>query len=236
MKTLPETQRRTPRRTRGSSAASCPPSRRAAHRGCRSRARARRRRGRGRRAGARRSRRSGSTNCGKNARKKSAVFGLRMFTTAPCRNSFPVGAARISGSPGSTRGHERPDAEKDQVGGARVLDDVERDRRGHDQRGQADRGGGDVDERAEVDAEHRHEPRRPALLDAAGDDVEHRRSGHEQQRNSRDDEHPSVVGVGDHELSFSRTRSLTTFGFALPWVSRITAPTKKPSRPSLPPR
>ena len=36
--------------------------------------------------------------------------------------------------------------------------------------------------------------------------------------------------------SFSRRRSLTTFGFALPPVSFITWPTKKPSRPSLPPR
>jgi hypothetical protein len=30
--------------------------------------------------------RSGSTNWGKNVRKKRAVFGLRTFTTAPCVN------------------------------------------------------------------------------------------------------------------------------------------------------
>jgi len=36
--------------------------------------------------------------------------------------------------------------------------------------------------------------------------------------------------------SFSRRRSLTTFGFAFPPVSFITCPTKKPSSPSFPPR
>src|SRR5262249_41563333 len=39
-----------------------------------------------------------------------------------------------------------------------------------------------------------------------------------------------------HPASFSRTSSLTTFGFALPFVSFITCPTKNPSRPSLPAR
>ena len=32
--------------------------------------------------------RSGSTNCGRNARKKSAVFGLRTFTSTPCPNTL----------------------------------------------------------------------------------------------------------------------------------------------------
>ena len=36
--------------------------------------------------------------------------------------------------------------------------------------------------------------------------------------------------------SFSRRRSLTTFGFAFPPVSFITCPTKNPSSPSFPPR
>ncbi len=39
-----------------------------------------------------------------------------------------------------------------------------------------------------------------------------------------------------HELSFSRTSSLTARASALPPSSFITWPTKKPSRPSLPPR
>jgi len=43
------------------------------------------------------------------------------------------------------------------------------------------------------------------------------------------------LGVADYR-SFSRTRSLTTRGSALPFVSFITWPTKKPSNPSLPPR
>src|SRR2546421_422099 len=44
-----------------------------------------------------------------------------------------------------------------------------------------------------------------------------------------------LVRLVDHAFSFSRRRSLTTFGFAFPPVSFITCPTKKPSRPSLPP-
>jgi MFS family permease len=36
--------------------------------------------------------------------------------------------------------------------------------------------------------------------------------------------------------NFSRSSRFTTFGSAFPFVSRITAPTKKPSTPSLPPR
>src|SRR4029079_11857692 len=44
-----------------------------------------------------------------------------------------------------------------------------------------------------------------------------------------------LVRLPDHAFSFSRSRSLTTFGLALPFVSFIPWPTKKPSRPSLPP-
>jgi hypothetical protein len=36
--------------------------------------------------------------------------------------------------------------------------------------------------------------------------------------------------------NFSRSSRVTTFGSAFPFVSRITAPTKNPSTPSLPPR
>ena len=39
-----------------------------------------------------------------------------------------------------------------------------------------------------------------------------------------------------HACSFSRSSRLTTFGSALPCVSFITWPTRKPSTPSLPPR
>ncbi len=39
-----------------------------------------------------------------------------------------------------------------------------------------------------------------------------------------------------HARSFSRTSSLTARAFALPPVSFITWPTKKPSKPSFPPR
>jgi hypothetical protein len=49
-------------------------------------------------------------------------------------------------------------------------------------------------------------------------------------------EAPPLDQVYEFELSFARTSSLTTRGSALPWVSFITCPTKKPSRPSLPPR
>jgi hypothetical protein len=45
-----------------------------------------------------------------------------------------------------------------------------------------------------------------------------------------------LLYLGVAAPSFSRRRSLTTRGSALPPVSFITWPTKKPSRPSLPPR
>jgi hypothetical protein len=45
-----------------------------------------------------------------------------------------------------------------------------------------------------------------------------------------------LLYVGVTEPSFSRRRSLTTRGSALPPDSRITWPTKNPSSPSLPPR
>ena len=46
----------------------------------------------------------------------------------------------------------------------------------------------------------------------------------------------TVVGSPAQALSFSRSRSLTTRGFALPRVSFMTCPTRKPSSPSLPAR
>ena len=47
---------------------------------------------------------------------------------------------------------------------------------------------------------------------------------------------PSLVRARAYGASRSRTSRLTTLGSALPPVSRITWPTKKPSTPSLPPR
>ena len=71
-------------------------------------------------------------NCGRKARKKSAVFGLSTFTTAPRMN------ARRSGSRGRLDGEalvaaeQRAHAEIDEVRSAGVLDHAEGDRRGHD--------------------------------------------------------------------------------------------------------
>jgi hypothetical protein len=80
----------------------------------------------------------------------------------------------------------RPD--DDQVRGAEVLDDVERDRGGGEQRGEADRRRGDVDERPRRDPGHRGDARPAAVGDALRDDVEHRRPGHDEQQERGTDE------------------------------------------------
>ena len=53
------------------------------------------------------------------------------------------------------------------------------------ERREPDRRRGHVDEPADGDAERRDEPGEPAAVDALGDDVEHRRAGHDDQRERR---------------------------------------------------
>ena len=123
----------------------------------------------------------------------------------------------------------------DQVGGARVLDDLEGDGRAKEQRREPDRGEHDVDEPARSDPRCRREPGDPAAVDRLRDDVDHRGARDDREQERRHGEERERVRLGDHDLSFSRTRSLTTFGFALPAVFCMTWPTKNPRRPSLPP-
>ena len=67
-------------------------------------------------------------------------------------------------------------AEIEQVGGSGVPDDGEGGGRGGDQPGQAGGGGERIRERAGLDAEHRHDARGAALVEAARDDVDDRRA------------------------------------------------------------
>ena len=84
--------------------------------------------------------RFGSTNCGRKARKKSAVFGLSTFTTTPWAKT-PASARRAVASDAADglTVEQLPDPEVDEVGGAGVLDDAEGDRRRDDERRQPDR-------------------------------------------------------------------------------------------------
>jgi molybdopterin-binding protein len=87
-------------------------------------------------------------------------------------------------------GAQGADAEPEQVRGAGVAHDVERDRRRREQRRQAERSGGDVHERARLDPQGRGDARPPALAHAPGDQV------HEVRPRDRDE---GERGGGEHE-------------------------------------
>src|SRR3954462_13405457 len=65
-----------------------------------------------------------------------------------------------------------PDPEPDQVGGTDILDGAESQGGGGQDRGQAQGGGRDMDQRRRMNAGHRHQTGTAALLDRAPDDVE----------------------------------------------------------------
>ena len=150
---------------------------------------------------------SGSTNCGRKARKNSAVFGLRTLTTTPSAKSR---RRRRGGRCGSvSSGSARPSSVRIPItirySAPSSLDDGERGRRRDEDRREADGGEGEVHERADVDAEHRGEPGAAALVDAPRDDVDDGRPRHGQDRERREREHGERLGLDDHALS-SQTR------------------------------
>src|SRR5207248_853093 len=79
--------------------------------------------------------RCASTNCGRNARKKSAVFGLKHVHDRPAHEHAIEWHARRLGLVRPCPFEQLANPEVDEVGGARELDDAERDRRREDQRG-----------------------------------------------------------------------------------------------------
>jgi len=81
-------------------------------------------------------------------------------------------------------------ADVDQIGGAGVLDDVERQRGRNDQRGQPDRCRRHVHEGAEMDPCHGCQTDTPALLGALDDHVEHRRPWNDEERHRSEGENP----------------------------------------------
>lgn len=97
---------------------------------------------------------------------------------------------------------KRPNAENDQVHGAQPSHDVERERRGHEQRRQAKCRGRNVHERTSADAKHRDEAGTTATANAARHDVQHRRPRRHQQREGRADEQAGVRQIW-HPASIS---------------------------------
>ena len=126
----------------------------------------------------------------------------------PCANArrrfrSPPSAISVS----ARSGEERPEPEPDEVDGAGDLHGGEGDGRREHESGEPERCRADVEERPDVDPEHRREARTPALLYRARDDVEHRRPRHEQERERGDREDGEPAGVGDHRFSSHTMRS-----------------------------
>jgi hypothetical protein len=102
---------------------------------------------------------------------------------------------------------ERPQAERDEVHRARDLHRGECDRRGQHERREAKSCGGDVHERADVDAEDRDDAGAASVLDGSRYHIEHGRPGDEQQREGGKDEDSDRGRVGDHAFSSQTSRS-----------------------------
>ena len=133
---------------------------------------------------------------------------LGEVTAAAARRPLRVGVLRVGAA------EQRPDPDHDQVQRAEHLDDRERRRRRDEDRRQPDDRKRQVHQRADVDPEHRGEPGRPALVDAARDDVDDRRAGHGQDRERRQREHGEGLRLDDHALrsQTSRRPSSVRFG------------------------
>ena len=97
---------------------------------------------------------------------------------------------------------QRAHAQVDQVGGADQAYGAERERRGHQDRRQPERGGGDVHQRAAVHAQRGHQPRAAPVLDALRHDVEHRRPRDQEQHQRGGDEGQPGGEIG-HGASLS---------------------------------
>ena len=145
---------------------------------------------------------SGSTNCGRKARKNSAVFGFSTLTTTPLRYVRPSVVSACRPSDPLLAAQQRADPEVHEVGGAEELDRGERLRRCGQERGEADHGGRDMEEAAGRDAERRDDARSSAPRDALRDDVEHGGAGHDGERQRGGGEDGEGSGVWDHRTTW----------------------------------
>ena len=100
---------------------------------------------------------------------------------------------------------QRPEPETDQIDGASGLDRGERHGRRENERRETERRRTHMDERADVDAEHRDEPCPAPVVHRARNDVEDGRPGHDQQSQRRDDVDADGRRVRNHAFS-SHTR------------------------------
>ena len=106
---------------------------------------------------------------------------------------------------GAASGEQGPEPEADEIRGARVLDDGEGDGRGGEQGREPDGCRGDVHESADLDPEHRRDPRAPALMHAARDDVENCRAWNGDERRRGESKDCERSGI-DHRFSSQTMR------------------------------
>jgi tRNA-2-methylthio-N6-dimethylallyladenosine synthase len=103
--------------------------------------------------------------------------------------------------------------EVDEIRGAHVFDDAERDRRRDDDRGDPDRRRCDVHGRADVDSCDGHDSCDPPVLRALGDDVEHGWARDHEQRDGCERKEPKGVRIGHgYHSDALRRYHVTTFG------------------------
>ena len=122
---------------------------------------------------------------------KSAVFGFRTLTTIACEKILRSGAAGAAARRGLPA-EQRAQTEADQVRSAGVADDVEGGLRRRQERGDAEGGRHHVEDGAAVDADHRHETGRAALIHRPRDDEQHGGAGDDEQRDRRQREQGSA--------------------------------------------
>ncbi len=125
---------------------------------------------------------------------------LGEVAASPARRPLGIGVGRI-GAP-----EQRPDPDHDQVQRSHRLDDGERSCRRDQDRGEPHRGGSEVHERADVDAEHRGEAGASTLVDASRHDVHDGRPRHDEDRERREGEHGEGFRFDDHALSCQTRR------------------------------
>ena len=123
-----------------------------------------------------------STNCGRNARKNRMTLGLMALATSPLKKSLPgvsVGVPPARGVPYGAGRADGLDAQPDQIEAAGDLQPGEGERRGGDQRADADRGKQRVIEAAERAAESEGDARLASPCHAEAQDHQVVRPGRE---------------------------------------------------------
>ena len=166
---------------------------------------------------------SGSTNCGINVVKTSAIFGFRRFESRPCRNGDVLRRAeRFSGSVGRAAAGlaERVQAEPDEVGRTGELEHGEGRSGGVQEGSDSERGGNSPDQQSSVDPQGRLNCCPPSASEAVledeghvrprqddddGDDADERdQISHHTDRRAQATVVPATVGLEEASRSYDR--------------------------------